>query len=77
MTKSIEKVATLLVKWLMPFCLLTCVPLLSSCEEDDDDDGEDAEAFPIADVEKFAQVPVDQAPDQTIDGYSADNIGEE
>ena len=45
MTKSIEKVATLLVKWLMPFCLLTCVPLLSSCEEDDDDDGDDETEF--------------------------------
>ena len=38
MTKSIEKVATSLVKWLMPFCLLTVAPLISSCEEDDDDD---------------------------------------
>ena len=37
MIKSIEKVATSLVKWLMPFCLLTVVPLIS-CEEDDDDD---------------------------------------
>ena len=45
MTKSIEKVATSLVKWLMPFCLLTCVPLLSSCEEDDDDDGDDETEF--------------------------------
>ena len=45
MTKSIEKVATLLVKWLMPFCLLTCIPLLSSCEEDDDDDGDDETEF--------------------------------
>ena len=45
MTKSIEKVATLLVKWLMPFCLLTFVPLLSSCEEDDDDDGDDETEF--------------------------------
>ena len=42
MTKSIEKVATLLVKWLMPFCLLTVVPLIS-CEEDDDDDDYSAE----------------------------------
>ena len=46
-------------------------------EEDDDDDGEDSEAFPVADVEKFAQVPADQAPDQTVDGYSADNSAEE
>ena len=37
MIKSIEKVAMSLVKWLMPFCLLTVVPLIS-CEEDDDDD---------------------------------------
>ena len=37
MTKSIEKVVTSLVKWLMPFCLLTVAPLIS-CEEDDDDD---------------------------------------
>ena len=43
MTKSIEKVATLLVKWLTPFCLLTCVPLLSSCEEDDDDGDDETE----------------------------------
>jgi FKBP-type peptidyl-prolyl cis-trans isomerase FklB len=45
MTKSIEKVATSLVKWLMPFCLLTFIPLLSSCEEDDDDDGDDEAEF--------------------------------
>lgn len=37
MTKSIEKVAMTLAKWLMPLCLLTVVPLIS-CEEDDDDD---------------------------------------
>lgn len=37
MIKSIEQVATSLVKWLMPLCLLTVVPLIS-CEEDDDDD---------------------------------------
>ena len=37
MIKSIEKVATSLVKWLMPLCLLTVVPLIS-CEEDDADD---------------------------------------
>ena len=37
MIKSIEKVATSLVKWLMPLCLLTMVPLIS-CEEDDADD---------------------------------------
>ena len=37
MTKSIEKVVRSLVKWLMPLCLLTVVPLIS-CEEDDDDD---------------------------------------
>jgi FKBP-type peptidyl-prolyl cis-trans isomerase FklB len=45
MTKSIEKVATLLVKWLMPFCLMTFIPLLSSCEEDDDDDGDSEAEF--------------------------------
>jgi len=37
MIMSIEKVTTSLVKWLMPLCLLTVVPLIS-CEEDDDDD---------------------------------------
>ena len=37
MIKSIEHMATSLVKWLMPLCLLTVVPLVS-CEEDDDDD---------------------------------------
>ena len=37
MIKSIEQVATSLVKWLMPLCLLIVVPLIS-CEEDDDDD---------------------------------------
>ena len=37
MIRSIEQVATSLVKWLMPLCLLTVVPLIS-CEEDDDDD---------------------------------------
>ena len=37
MIKSIEQVATSLVKWLIPLCLLTVVPLVS-CEEDDDDD---------------------------------------
>ena len=36
MTKSIEKVAMTLAKWLMPLCLLTVVPLIS-CEEDDDE----------------------------------------
>ena len=45
MTKSIEKVATSLVKWLMPFCLLTFIPLLSSCEEDDDVDVDDDTEF--------------------------------
>ena len=33
--------------------------------------------FPLADVDKYAQVPADQAPDQTADGYSADNFGSE
>ena len=37
MIKSIEHMATSLVKWLMPLCLLTVVPLIS-CEEDDDDE---------------------------------------
>ena len=37
MIKSIEKVAASLTKWVIPFCLLTVVPLVS-CEEDDDDD---------------------------------------
>ena len=45
--------------------------------EEEDDGDEPAEAFPDADVEKFAQVPADQAPDQTVDGYSADNYSEE
>lgn len=44
MIKSIEQVATSLVKWLMPLCLLTVVPLIS-CEEDDDDDDESAEEY--------------------------------
>jgi hypothetical protein len=39
-------------------------------DEEDDDDGE---AFQVANVESFAQAPADQAPDQTDDGYSADN----
>ena len=34
--------ATSLVTWLMPFCLLTVVPLIS-CEEDDDDEEYEAE----------------------------------
>ena len=42
MIKSIEKVAASLAKWLLPFCLLTVVPLLS-CEDDDDDDLYEAE----------------------------------
>ena len=37
MIKSIEKAAVSLTKWVIPFCLLTAVPLIS-CEEDDDDD---------------------------------------
>ena len=37
MIKSIEKVAASLTKWVIPFCLLTVVPLVS-CEADDDDD---------------------------------------
>ena len=41
MTKSIEKVAMTLAKWLMPLCLLTVVPLISCEEDDDDDDDED------------------------------------
>lgn len=44
MIKSIEHMATSLVKWLMPLCLLTIVPLIS-CEEDDDDDDESAEEY--------------------------------
>jgi DNA-directed RNA polymerase subunit beta' len=44
---------------------------------DEDDDDEDAEAFElVADPDKFAQAPANQAPDQTVDGYSADNYGE-
>jgi FKBP-type peptidyl-prolyl cis-trans isomerase FklB len=42
MMKSIEKVAASLTKWVLPFCLLTVVPLVS-CEEDDDDDINEAE----------------------------------
>ena len=43
---------------------------------ENEDDDEDDEPFPVADdVDKFAQAPVNQAPDQTVDGYSADNIG--
>ena len=52
-------------------------PSPTPAEEEEDDDGEDAEAFPLADVDKYAQVPADQAPDQTVDGYSADNFGSE
>jgi hypothetical protein len=45
-------------------------------DEEEDEDGEDEEAFPVAeDPEKFAQAPANQAPDQTVDGYSADNFG--
>ena len=44
MIKSIEQVATSLVKWLMPLCLLTVVPLIS-CEEDDDDDEDTSAEF--------------------------------
>ena len=39
MIKSIEQVATSLVKWLMPLCLLTVVPLIS-CEDDEDTSAE-------------------------------------
>ena len=47
-------------------------------DEEEDDDGEPEEAFPVAeDPEKYAQVPANQAPDQTVDGYSADNFGME
>ena len=42
----------------------------------DEEDDEEEEAFPVAeDADKFAQAPANQAPDQTVDGYSADNIG--
>ena len=44
----------------------------------DEEDDEDEEAFPVAeDADKFAQAPANQAPDQTADGYSADNFGSE
>ena len=46
--------------------------------DEDEDDGEPEEAFPVADdPEKYAQAPANQAPDQTVDGYSADNFGME
>ena len=45
-------------------------------DEEEDEDGEPEEAFPVADdPEKYAQAPANQAPDQTVDGYSADNFG--
>ncbi len=44
--------------------------------ENEEDDDEDEEAFPEpGDADRFAQAPVNQAPDQTVDGYSADNLG--
>ncbi|MBR1587616.1 MAG: DNA-directed RNA polymerase subunit beta', partial [Kiritimatiellae bacterium] len=46
--------------------------------ENEDEDDEDEEAFPEpGDADRFAQAPVNQAPDQTVDGYSADNVGVE
>jgi hypothetical protein len=51
-------------------------PTPSPADEEDEEDEEDGEAFPVAeDPEKFAQAPANQAPDQTVDGYSADNFG--
>ena len=46
--------------------------------ENEDEDDEDEEAFPEpGEADRFAQAPANQAPDQTVDGYSADNIGSE
>ncbi len=47
-------------------------------EDEEEDDDEDESAFPLPepeDADRFAQAPADQAPDQTLDGYSADNYG--
>ena len=65
MTKSIEKVVTSLVKWLMPFCLLTFIPLLSSCEEDDDDDDESEAEFENWQV-RNDKVTAEWAADQSL-----------
>lgn len=66
MTKSIEKVATSLVKWLMPFCLLTFIPLLSSCEEDDDQDDDESEAEFENWQARNDKVTAEWAADQTL-----------
>ena len=38
-----------------------------------DEEEENEPAFQIATDQQFAQAPAEQAPDQTVDGYSADN----
>jgi DNA-directed RNA polymerase subunit beta' len=40
-----------------------------------EEEGDDEPAFEPVNLDTFAQVPEDQAPDQTADGYSADNYG--
>ena len=43
-----------------------------------DEEDEDEPAFPVASEDsqqEFAQAPANQAPDQTVDGYSADDAG--
>ena len=42
----------------------------------EEEDSEEGEAFPEQSTEEFAQAPVNQAPDQTVDGYDAFNIGD-
>ena len=44
--------------------------------EDESDDEEDSAAFEVVDADKFAQAPLDQAPDQTGDDYAADTFGD-
>ena len=41
----------------------------------EDEPEENEPAFEIVNADTIAQAPMDQAPDQTEDGYSADNFG--
>ena len=41
-----------------------------------DEESEEGEAFPEQSTEEFAQAPANQAPDQTVDGYDAFNVGD-
>ena len=69
MIKSIEQVATSLVKWLMPFCLLTVVPLISCEEDDDDESSEEFENWQQRNDEMIAQWAAD-ASLQKIKNYT-------